>query len=189
MPRRRKTSSTPNDQLPEARTEARPSATPRWGDLVDSAIKIDDVEHMAWRLRDELDLGDERVSYGSVLEAADRSARNFHDARRLAAAVRVEEERDSADVESRMEVLRTSARKKLEEEKVQGSGPITKQRVEDKMRQLWPSEYADLVQQTTRFKEARHVIENLVDAWNHRCATLRVMLDRAASARNRGDAT
>jgi len=176
----------------EASTRVDASADP-WGVVVETVRSVD-VQGTYVRLRDELSLGDGVVEYAVVLASADRAERNSFDAGLLARAAKLEQDEVERKVGVRLEVLRTTARKEVEEEKraaakeagAKTTGKATIEEVSDRMTANWPDEVASIERRRAEIHAARAVADNLEGAWKSRCQTLRAMLDRYGARRDPG---
>lgn len=174
----------PETEQPQETVSAKAQNVPQlpvgWGNVVTDSLDIKDPPGTAKRLREELSLGDERTSYGAVLQALDRSARNLDDAGRLHRAAKLEEESYAAKVAARLEVLRSSAQAELMEEyhRKERRSP-TNDDVEARIVANWPDEYGAINERKARIHAAVATLETLRDAWASRCADLRVMADKA----------
>lgn len=167
---------TPEPQRP---ADTVPRHNVAWGNVVEDTLWIADPAGLARRLRGELSLGNDRTSYGQVLEALDRSARNLDDAGRLFRAAKLEEERYTATVAERLEVLRSHARSELMDEYREKKRPSPTQKdIEDRIVANWPDQHRTIA---TRIAELHHTVrslETLQSAWSSRCADLRIMADK-----------
>lgn len=151
-----------------------------WGNVVTDTLTIKDPAGLAKRLRDELSIGEERTSYGVVLEALDRSARNFDDAGRLFRAAKVEEETYTLRAGERIEVMRSSALAELMAEYRDKKRPSpTARDIEDRVLASWPEDYRMLQAKIAELHGAVRSLETLCSAWSSRCADLRIMADKA----------
>lgn len=162
-----------------------PRSPVAWGNLIEDVLTIDDPASEAERLREELEIGDDRTNYAIVIVHVDRAASNLYAAKRLARAAKIEDERFVAECEERLEILRTRAREEIVELKNDGKhkGAITKQQIEDQILSNWPNEYRTIKERVAKMHGATRALEGLVDAWNHRCVALNKMLERAALGR------
>jgi len=152
-----------------------------WGNIVTDALKIKDPAGLAKRLRAELELGEyARTQYGSVLEALDRSARNFDAAGRLFRAAKLEETTFEAEIAVRLEAMRSHAQAELAAEygRKERRSP-TQQDIEDRMVQSWPDEYTGIKRRLAELHGAVRALETLRDAWASRSPDLRIMADKA----------
>lgn len=175
----------PQHERPGSKAPSYRDAIPiAWGSVVTDSLKIRDPAGLARRLRSELELGPERRhNYGHLLEALDRSARNYDDAGRLHRASKLEEEHYQASVAERLEVMRTSALAELMAEYREKARPSPAQRdVDDRMVANWPDEYRNIRERLSELHGATRSLEVLRDAWFSRCADLRVMADKARPA-------
>lgn len=153
----------------------------QWANVVSDTLRIDDPSTVARRLREELSLGNDRVSYGIVIAALDKSAANYELAGRLYRAARTEEKRFEHECTDRLSTLREAALKELMGEyaaKVRKSP--TKDDVESRMFENWPDEYASIQNRLNELHNATQSLEVLRDAWASRCADLRIMANRTA---------
>jgi hypothetical protein len=168
------------------RSVRRPDLRPgvAWGNLVTDTLKIGNPATLAQRLRDELTLGDERVSYGSVVAALDRSAANLDAAGRLHRAARVEEARFELECAGRVGLLRSTAQDQLMAEyKEKRRRSPTNDDIEERVLSMWPDEYSSIKRRISELHAATRSLETLRDAWASRCADLRIMAQRAAQER------
>ena len=154
-------------------------ARPPWGAIVESVFRLDAREVYA-RLVAELSLGDGATEYGVVLAAVDCSARNIFDSARLVRAAKLEDERLGSSIDERLEVLRSTARAELEQEKTEGkrSKAPTIQDIDDRMVAGWPDEARALRASKAEMHGALRAAEGLETAWRSRASDLRAMLDR-----------
>lgn len=155
-----------------------------WGLVITDVLSMD-VHKTFKRLTDDLSLGDGATEYGSVLHALDRSSRNLYEATCLARKAQIEDERFSADLGVRLEVLRSAAIASLEADKAAGrkSKSPTLEDIKDRMLASWPDEVRSINARKAEMHGAFRAIEALVVAWNKRCDALRVM---AQGHRNTG---
>jgi hypothetical protein len=157
-----------------------------WAAVIGDVVRLD-VRATYQRLRSELELGDvEPVhAYGQIHKAMDRAERNYHDAVLLSRAAKLEQERIDREVQARLEILRTTARKELEQEKrgalpekSKASPRATSEEVLDRVRSGWPDEFTARQRETEEMHAARASCEGLVAAWSSRAQTLRKMAER-----------
>ena len=102
----------------------------------------------------------------------------------LVRAAKLEEQQVDRTVAMRMEVLRTAARSKIEEEKraaakesgSKASGKATLEEVRDRCYADWPDEVSSLERRSQEFHAARAVVEELAQAWRSRAASLRELI-------------
>lgn len=155
-----------------------------WGLVIADVMNMD-VHKMFKRLTDELALGDGATEYGTVLHALDKSSRNLYEASCLARKAQVEDERFSADLGVRLEVLRSAAIASLEADRAAGkkTKAPTLEDIKDRMLASWPDEVRSINARKAEMHGAFRAIEALVMAWNKRCDALRVM---AQGHRNTG---
>lgn len=156
-----------------------------WGEVIETVFDLDPVE-LTDRLTTELELGLFVGDYGALRDALDRAAKNLYDAKRLERAAKLEEEKFLDENSHRMEMLRTTARERLQAERVKGSGAITKQQIEDEMIANWPDEVGAHRKRKRQLHNTARVLEGLTEAWNHRNSQLKAILERAALGRPRG---
>lgn len=161
-----------------------PEIDDRWGHVVETVFDLDPVT-LAERLTSELSLGSDASDYGSLRAAVDRAASNLYDAKRLERAAKLEEVRYVEQVAPELELLRSAAREELLEERVKGTGAITKDQIRDKMIQSWPDQVRSMEMRKAKLHAATRVFEGLVDAWNHRNSQLKTMMERASLGRPR----
>lgn len=166
------------DEMPD-RHKIRPGV--QWSNVTTDTLRIADPAGVARRLREELTLGDDRVSYGIVIAALDKSASNYELAGRLYRAARSEERRFEHECSERVNVLREAARVELMSEYNQKlrKSP-TKDDVEARIVENWPDEYASIKGRLNELHNATQALEVLRDAWSSRCADLRIMANRTA---------
>jgi len=163
-----------------------------WGAVVDDVLRID-VESTYRKLVGQLTLGSDATEYGPVLRALDESARNAWEASRLVRAAKLEDERVGGEVDERLEVMRTQARKDLEKEKREqrdqeaekagkkptGPGkPPTLQEVEDRILADYTDEVVSLRRRKAEMHAALRSVEGLERSWRDRCSQLSHMLAR-----------
>jgi hypothetical protein len=152
-----------------------------WGNIVRDTLRVSDPAGIAKRLRDELSLGEDRTSYGLVLEALDKSARNIDDASRLYRAAKLEEENYERLTAERMEVMRTRALGDLMGEYQAKKRPSpTIDAVKDRMIANWGDEYHAIEGRRGELHALTRSLENLLEAWKSRAADLRIMAGQAA---------
>jgi hypothetical protein len=166
-------------------TPRAPSTGSGWSSVVTSIVGLD-VRATYQRLYDELVLADGVNEYGAILYALDRADRNIVDAERLVRAAKLEQERVDRNVAIELEVLRTTARKELEAEKVAGtrSKAPTLDDIADRMTANWPSKMAEVKAPSEEIHAVRSVCEKLEVAWRSRSQSLRSMADRYAARRD-----
>jgi hypothetical protein len=160
-----------------------PPGTMPWGQVIDDVIQID-VVGTYQRLRDDLSLGEDAHAYGELAAALDRADRNFHSAVLLARAAKLEQEKIDRQVEGRLEILRTTARQELEQEKADGkrSKAPTLEEVADRCRASWPDEWEALNRNKDEIHAARASCEGLQSAWSSRAQSLRKLIERYGGA-------
>lgn len=152
-----------------------------WGNIVVDSLRPKDPAALARRLREELSLGEERTSYGIVLEALDKSAKNIDDASRLYRAAKLEEETYERQVAERLEVMRTNALQELMAEYQAKRRPSpTQDAIRDRMVCNWPDEYGAIQGRIAELHALTRSLENLLEAWKSRAADLRIMAGQAA---------
>lgn len=146
-----------------------------WGAVIESVEQVDPPA-LYRELVAALRLGEAATDYGTVHRALDNAEHNAFRAGQLARAAKLEQERVDRTCDQELEVLRTRARKELEQEK--GGKKATLQEVDDRMMAAgtgWP----DLVSRLKRRKDEAHAqrgtCEHLEESWRSRCNTLRVM--------------
>lgn len=171
--------------------QPQPTPTPRdpndvrgpWGTIIDSVIAMD-PEITFGALRRALTLRDDHTNYASVAADLDRADSNYFEASMLVRAAKLEEQQVDRTVAMRMEVLRTAARSKIEEEKraaakesgSKASGKATLEEVRDRCYADWPDEVSSLERRSQEFHAARAVVEELAQAWRSRAASLRELI-------------
>lgn len=154
-----------------------------WGSIIDSIIQVD-PEQLYARLRKALTLEADHTSYAVVAEALDRADANYFDASMLVRAAKLEEQLVDRGIAIRMELLRTTARAHVEEEKraaaketgSKASGKATLEEVRDRCYADWPDEVSALERKSDEFHAARAVAEELAQAWRSRAASLRELI-------------
>lgn len=153
----------------------------QWANIVTDTLKIGNPSALATRLREELTLGDDRVSYGIVIAALDKSASNLELAARLHRAAKTEDQRFAAECNERLEVLRSTALAELmvEYHEKRRRSP-TKEDIEDRMVMNWPDEYRSIKSRMSELHNATGALESLRDAWASRCADLRIVANRVS---------
>lgn len=161
------------------RAAEKPTGGP-WGRVIDSVYDLD-IEKTYRRLSDDLSLGRNATSYGEVLAALDGAERNYFDSMRLYRAAKLLEEEETREIESEMEILRTTAREALESEKTKGV--VTIQMVNDRIMADWPEKSKRLMRRKTEVHGMARVIEGLADVWRSRCQSLRTMADKVSLVR------
>jgi hypothetical protein len=157
-----------------------------WGNVIRDVLRIDNPAWLAKRLRGELTLSDEgRSSYGSLLAALDRSARNYDDAYMLYRGAKVEESRFALELRERFEVMKEHASSELMDEyKEKKRRSPTTEDIEDRMMSSWPDEYRHLRTKEAELHAAVRSLETLAKAWSSRCADLRAMADMFTARKN-----
>jgi hypothetical protein len=150
-----------------------------WSIVIDEVSGVD-VEAVYRRLREDLSLGENAHAYGEIHSALDRADRNWHDSVLLARAAKLEQEGVDREVQTRLEVLRTTARAELEQEKADGkrSKAPTIEEVTDRCRANWPDEWESLHRRSDEIHAARSSCEGLQAAWGSRSQSLRRLVDR-----------
>lgn len=170
----------PNNPARRPRPEV-PSVAVGWGNIITDTLRIPDPHAVARRLRDELSLGDERTSYGIVLEALDKSAKNIDDASRLYRAAKLEEENYERNTAERVEVMRTNALGDLMAEYQAKKRPSpTAEAIKDRMIANWGDEYGTIERHRGELHALTRSLENLLEAWKSRAADLRIMAGQVA---------
>lgn len=178
-PREAESESTP-EPAPAPRSTGTGHPSLQWGFVVETIYRID-PRHDYDRLTTALAQGEGITEYGVVLGALDAAERNAFDAKRLYAAARVERERVLHAIATEREVLRTAARDSLEAEKAAGtrSKAPTLDDIKDRMVADYGDKVMELKLRETEITEAVGVIEQLVDSWRSRAASLRAALEGA----------
>ena len=154
-----------------------------WGNVVTDVFAID-IDATYKRLSDDLSLGNDITQYGVVLAALDASGRNAWDAARLTRAAKLADADVAAEIDERLEVLRSTARAQLDAEKTKAKkdGGAAKaasiQEVRDRMIANWPDEVHALEQRKAYMHGAFRAIEALEKAWWDRAQSLRKVADR-----------
>lgn len=150
-----------------------------WGNVIRDVLRIDNPAALAKRLRAELVMSDEeRSSYGSLISALDKSAKNYDDAYILFRAAKVEEARFSLEIRERFEIMKSHATNELMEEyKDKKRRSPTNDDIEDRILANWPDEYRHLRTKEAELHAAMRSLETLAKAWSSRCADLRSMAD------------
>jgi hypothetical protein len=154
-----------------------------WGAIIDSVLKLD-PEATFGRLRADLSLDADHVSYAHVAEALDQADRRYFEASVLARGAKLEEQRVDREIAIRMEILRTAAREKLETEKraaaekvgSKAMGKASADEVRDRCFADWPDEMRSLERRSEEYHAARAVAEELATAWRSRASSLRELL-------------
>lgn len=179
---RRKVSSGKAAAPPEQREpEARDRFPLPWGGVINDTVRID-VTATFRRLTADLDLGDGVGDYGAAIRALDLAARNAFDATRLTRAAKIADEEFAAQLDERLEVLRSGARKALEEEKAEAkrkgepAKPPTLQEVEDRMVASWPDEVRSIRRRKAEMHGAFRSIEGLEESWRQRHRALEAIV-------------
>lgn len=152
-----------------------------WGVVVEDLNKID-VEATYRRLVDSLALGVNHTDRGIVLNALNNAEKNAFNAGQLARLAKLEQELVEQKCDRELEVLRTDARKELDQEKKDGTRTKapTIQDVDDRIMAKWPDRVSSL---RTRKEEAhgvRGTMDNLLESWRSRCFSLRTLADKLA---------
>lgn len=154
-----------------------------WGSIIDAVLTVD-PERTFDRLRAELSLEADHTSYAAVAAALDLADRRYFEASVLVRGAKLEEQRIDREVGMRMEVLRTAARQKIEDEKrtaaketgSKASGKATLEEVRDRCYADWPDEVSALERRSQEYHAARAVAEELATAWRSRAASLRELV-------------
>jgi hypothetical protein len=173
---------------PETSAPARARFPMPWGNVITDVFRFD-VEEVYAELTRGLMLGDGASEYGAVLRALDHASRNAYDAARLVRAAKIADESFGSEIDERLEVLRTTAREQLEQEKTsaKADGKAAKaptlQEIADRMLANWPDEMRSLNGRRGEMHGAFRSLEALEKAWWDRCATLRTMADRFQAGR------
>lgn len=154
-----------------------------WGLVITDVFNLD-VHKTLKRLEAELSLGDGSTEYGTVLRAVDQSAKNLFEAARLARKAKLEDEKFALELDQRLEVLRSAAAAKLEQQKANGerSKAPTIKDIEDCMLSEWPDEMRSLKARKAEMHGAFRAIESLEMAWRDRCQSLRTLAQQFKSA-------
>ena len=158
---------------------------PAWGMVVEDLYRID-VWPVYERLRDGLRQGDGH-EYAGILHALDRASQNLFDAYRLQGVAIMEAAREEREVDSEMELLRTTARAELGAEATESKrkGVITKDEVADRCLSAWPDQVRALLGRKERAKQSAETMGGLVEAWRRRHQALEGKARRAADAAGR----
>lgn len=145
-----------------------------------------DVWPLYERLRDGLRQGDGH-EYAGILHALDRASQNLFDAYRLHGVAIMEAAREEREVDSEMELLRTTARAELGAEAAESKrkGVITKDEVADRCLSAWPGQVRALLARKERAKQSAETMGGLVEAWRRRHQALEGKARRAADAAGR----
>lgn len=177
-----------------SKSTATPAGEKRgWGGVIEHAFSIDPQE-LYQRLYEELRLGDGATEYGVVLAAADRAEQNAVDAVRLARHAKLEDEAVSRKIEERLEVLRSAAKKELDQEVIDSYDEKLKkttkkaptiQDIADRVQANWPDEYNSASRRKEEMHGVLRICEGIAESWRSRCATLRGILERVAPVRPR----
>ncbi len=155
-----------------------------WGGVIETIITID-VQAEFDELTELLSLGNGVTDYGVILSALDASSTNAFRATRLARAAKLEELKVDREVSEHLEVLRTSASKALNQEKVDGtrSKAPTIQDIEDRMMANWPGQVHTQRRKSEEMHAVRGLCESLEARWAARLFSLKSMADRYAPTR------
>lgn len=147
-----------------------------WGLVISDVFNLD-VHKTYARLEEELTLGDGATEYGTVLRAVDSSSKNLFEAARLARKAKLEDEKFGAELDKRLEVLRSAAQQELEKEKAAGvrSKAPTIQDINDRMLFSWPDEVVSIRSRKSEMHGALRAIEALELSWRDRCQALRAL--------------
>jgi hypothetical protein len=154
-----------------------------WGTIIETVLTVD-PEVVFERLTEELSLDYQHTDYASVAKALDLSDRRYFEASLLVRAAKLAEQQVDRDVGSKMEILRTDARQKLEAEKraaaaaagSKATGKATLEEVSDRTLATFPDEVRALKRRSEEFHAARAVAEELAAAWRSRASSLREMV-------------
>lgn len=164
-------------------TRAPSSARGPWGTIIDSVISVDPEVAFA-RLTRELSLNSDHTSYAHVAQALDLADRRHFEAVTLMRSAKLEEQRIDRETEMRLEVLRSSARREVEEEKRKAAeaaksksmGKATLEEVRDRCYASWPDEMSSIERRREEYHAARALTEELAVSWRSRAASLRELI-------------
>jgi hypothetical protein len=153
--------------------------SPGFQRIVES-VYVDDVKAAYDRLEAELEVGDARTDYGTVMQHLDRAERNARMAHRLWQTAIVEFKRWELDNEVVSSGMRLEATRSLQREKESGlrAKQITDADVESRVADLFPDEWRSQQWQRNRLKGMVASMENLSEVWLSRCRTLNTILSK-----------
>jgi hypothetical protein len=148
-----------------------------WAQVVETIYSVDVVQEFA-RLQDNLQMGEDRSDYLTVLRHIDRAETNARMAHKLALSARKERIRFESNNERVSAELRDGAYRSLQSEKDAGerSKAITDGDVKSRMHTLFPDEVTAQELLREQVKGMEEHCEHLVTVWMSRCRTLNTIL-------------
>jgi hypothetical protein len=142
-----------------------------WGAVIRVVVDMDPRE-----IHSELEaeLGRPANTGMVLIGLLDEAPTRYYEACRLANRARRDYELFKVRHAEWMDKKKNAARLALEEEKKAGklSKQITKDMIEDAVRQTWPGEYREHQEDYRGFQAAVHQMESLAEAWKRRITTL-----------------